>query len=73
MAVAVVGMYKLYPDTLPETAADMTSLSRALVAALARATVPTQASVTRDTWSQYYCDINVTLSRRGAWLSCGGT
>ena len=49
MAVAVVGMYKLYPDTLPETAADMTSLSRALVAALARATVPTQVRVTPDT------------------------
>ena len=52
-------MYKLCPDTLPETAADMTSLSRALVAALARATVPTQASVTRDTYNH---NIIVTLT-----------
>ena len=65
-------MYKLYPDTLPETAADMTSLSRALVAALACATVPTQVRVTRIS-CLINCDINVTLSRRGAWLSCGGT
>ena len=57
MAVAVVGMYKLYPDTLPETAADMTSLSRALVAALASATVPTQARVTCLT-----CCLIVTLT-----------
>ena len=40
VAVSVVQMYKLFPDTLPETLSDTQALCRALVTVLARARVP---------------------------------